>query len=132
MEYLFRLTKGQDLRLELENYVKSHQIDSCVVICAVGSLLNAQIRLADGKTIKNFNQPFEIVSLMGTLAKGKAHLHLSVADEKGLCIGGHLAYNTLINTTCEVVLLSLENYELDRAFDKQTGYQELTIKEKGK
>jgi len=132
MEYIFRLKNGQDLRKSIEEYVISHNIVNCVIVCGVGSLIYANLRLADGKTIKNFNNHYEIVSLMGTIAKGKSHIHISLADKDGLCIGGHLAYNNIINTTCEVCLITLANYELEREFDEKTGYNELTIIEKGK
>lgn len=53
------------------------------------------------------------------------HLHLSVADSKGLVYGGHLVENNLIYTTCELVLVELQGFEFKRAFDPKTNYNEL-------
>ena len=43
-------------------------------------------------------------------------------------IGGHLCPGTLVNTTCEVVLLALEGVQFARVFDPETGYHELDIR----
>jgi len=45
--------------------------------------------------------PFEITSLMGTLAAG-GHLHISLSDADGHVIGGHLVGDDVIHTTAEV------------------------------
>jgi hypothetical protein len=53
-------------------------------------LKGARIRLADGKTVSGFQGEFEVVSMTGTLSQDGLHIHLSLADEKGRVLGGHL------------------------------------------
>jgi predicted DNA-binding protein with PD1-like motif len=84
--------------------------------------------MAKAVLVKEYNQDYEIVSITGTIAKGKAHIHLSCSDESGAVIGGHLVNGTIINTTCELVLMEIEKYDFSREFDENTGYKELIVK----
>ncbi|MBQ7137033.1 MAG: DNA-binding protein [Bacilli bacterium] len=122
----FRLTKGLDLKKEIESYTINNKI-SGVVLCAVGCLSKLTIRLADGKSILEKEGMFEIVSIMGTLSEDGVHIHISVSDEYGNTIGGHLKDGCIVNTTAEIVLNLFENIKLKREFDKNTGYAELII-----
>lgn len=127
MYHCFRLTKGMDLKNEIEKYVKNNQI-SGVVLCSVGCLSNLNIRLADGESILEKEGMFEIVSTTGTLSKDGVHIHISVSDEFGNTIGGHLKDGCIVNTTAEVVLNVFDNIKFERKFDDKTGYNELVIK----
>ena len=125
-ELAFRLTYGDDLRKCIEDRCKN--VDTAVVLSGVGCVYQAKFRLA--KAIGYFEkvEDYEIVSLTGTISKGEAHIHISLSDEQGKVIGGHLEEGCLINTTCEVVLGVLEEYESTRKFDKNTGYEEIEFK----
>ncbi len=122
-----RLLPGQDVRLELERLVSTEHIVAGCSVSIVGSLVRACFRLADGKHDKMFDGPFEIVSGTGTLSPDGIHIHLSVADEKGSVIGGHLRYGCIVNTTVELVVEVLEDFQFHRVPDAVTGYDELTI-----
>ena len=52
------------------------------------------------------------------------------SDVNAVCYGGHLQEGCIVNTTCEVVLGELENYQFTREFDESTGYNEIKITEK--
>ncbi len=129
-ELAIRLTKGQDLRATIEKICLDNSINTAVVLSGVGSVYEAYIRLADASDYLSRKQELEIVSLTGTISKAKAHLHISLSDEKGSVIGGHLEKGCLINTTCELVLGVLEEYESDRLFDENTGYKEIVFNRK--
>ena len=88
--FAFRLKPGQDLRNELESFALSNNVPAGVIITCVGSLKIAVLRLADGKSIKYFNGPLEIVSLVGTISDKGAHLHMSISDSLGNVFGGHV------------------------------------------
>ena len=47
--YAFRLQKGEDLKLSIENYVIENNIEAGVILSAVGCLYKAVIRDAEGK-----------------------------------------------------------------------------------
>lgn len=123
----FRLTKGMDLKKEIESFAIKNKV-SGVIICAVGCLSRLTIRLADGKSILEKEGRFEIVSITGTLSENGVHIHISVSDDKGNTIGGHLKDGCIVNTTAEIVLKIFEEIKFNREYDEKTGYDELTIK----
>jgi len=126
-EHAFRLKYGDDLKNSIIAYCDQHHIKSAVVISAVGSLSAVAIRKAKAETIFRDKRDYEILSLNGTIARGKAHLHIAVADEKMKTIGGHLMAETIVNTTAEVIIMEMETCEFDREFDETTGYDELVV-----
>ena len=125
--HAFRLIKGQDLKQSIQNYCIENQISAAVVLSLVGCVDQAELRMAGGEVIKNWKQDFEIVSCTGTISSGKAHLHVIFSDVDAVCYGGHLQEGCIVNTTCEVVLGELENYQFTREFDESTGYNEIKI-----
>ena len=124
-----RLTRGDDLKEEIRCLCDEMSIKAGYVVSAVGCVSRACIRLADGETVTAYDEPFEIVSLMGTISENGPHLHISLADREGNVIGGHLMDGCIINTTCEIVLMVLEEYSSYREYDQNTGYKEIVFKE---
>lgn len=94
---------------------------------AVGSLTHVNLRLAGADQNTSRSGKFEIVSLSGTLSPGGSHLHMSVADEQGRTLGGHVMEGCRVFTTLEIVILELPDLAFDRTPDPQTGYRELRI-----
>lgn len=127
-DWVTRMTRGTDLRGGIEDYQKVHHIKAGIITAAVGCVSVASLRLADGHTKRRFEQPYEIVSLSGTLSCDGSHLHISLADTEGKVIGGHLEYGTIVNTTCELAIRQLDDeYDFSRVDDPQTGYDELKV-----
>ncbi|MFA0833093.1 MAG: PPC domain-containing DNA-binding protein [Methanobacterium formicicum] len=120
-----RLVPGQDLKQSLENIRDNHGLKSGVILCLVGSLDEAVLRMADSnkKTIKG---PLEIVSATGTIATNGIHLHLAVADSQGNVTGGHLMDGCPVHTTVEVCILC-PDMVFKRVSDSETGYRELEV-----
>lgn len=123
-----RLLPNADLKKEIFNFFKSKNISSGVVLSSVGSLKQAHLRFSDQKTGTILNGPFEILSLNGTLSLDGVHLHLCISDSKGQTFGGHLLENSLIHTTCELVIAEIPQHTFTRELDPQTKYMELKIK----
>ncbi len=127
--HAFRLTRGSDLRKGIEDYCHDNSINAAAVVTVVGCVYRASMRLADGKTVRDFENDYEIVSLTGTVSRDGVHMHISLADEEGKVIGGHMAYGCLVNTTAEIVLVSLdEEFSFTREYDESTGYDELNVR----
>jgi len=123
-----RLKPGQDLREEVEKLVKEHNIKAGTIISLVGGLKNANLRMADGKTVKSWDEPLEIVSGTGTLSQDGCHIHISASKLDGSVIGGHLKEGCIVKETVEIVLLVFDDVEYVRKPDKETGYNELDTK----
>ena len=129
--HAFRLTYGMDLRQGIEDYCRDNDIHSAAIMTVVGCVYRARIRLVDGETIEEYDDRYEIVSLTGTVSPDGSHMHVSLADEDGRVIGGHMCNGCLVNTTAEVVLVSLdEEYRFSREYDDSTGYDELVIRKR--
>lgn len=125
--YCFRLNPDQDLKQELLNFAQKHHLKAAVVLSAVGSLKKAHIRLASGKDTVEYDGPFEIVSMTGTLSAEGIHLHISFSDFEGRVRGGHLMDRCPIFTTAEIILQENLDLAFIRKDDPKTGYKELSI-----
>lgn len=121
-----RLTRGDDLKKELEKIVVEGSIKAGVILSSVGCVSVGRFRVADGERIKKMSEPLEILSLQGTLGKDGLHLHISYGDIGGRAYGGHLVEGNIINTTCELVVGVLQ-LAFNREFDENTRYKELVV-----
>lgn len=77
--------------------------------------------------VRNLEGPFEIVSCTGTLSADGCHIHVSVSDLEGKCIGGHLKEGSAVFSTIELVIGILEDTTYRRLPDLETGYDELIV-----
>ena len=130
MNHMIRLIKSQDLKQEIFKYAKDNSIEAAIVSCCVGCVDEAKIRLANGETIIHLKEPFEIVSMTGTVSKNGCHIHISISDCDGKTIGGHLVDGCIVNTTAEICITELKEYTFTREYDESTGYAELKINHK--
>lgn len=125
--FAVRLLPGADLRRSIEDFARSNGIRAGAVVTCVGSVSTAVLRMADRTDLTRLGGPREIVSLVGTVGVGGCHLHLSVSDERGVTVGGHLAEGTVVRTTAEIVLADLGDLAFERVPDSRTGFRELDI-----
>jgi len=130
MKIVKRLHRGDDLLVSIRQMAKDHNIEAGVVLSSVGCLTKLTVRCADGKTVHSKSGRFEILSVNGTVSKNRCHLHISAADKDLITYGGHLCEECIVNTTCEIVLETIDNMVFDKEFDENTGYNELMVKEK--
>jgi predicted DNA-binding protein with PD1-like motif len=128
--YTFRLKSGQDLFEALEAFVNENQIEAGCVLCSVGSLTHATLRLANRDYFNEYEGHFEIVSMTGTLSIHGSHIHVSISDGDGVTIGGHLVSGCKIYTTAEIVLAVFEDQVYKREYAKDSGYEELVVYKK--
>ena len=125
--HVFRLRRGSDLLKALQEYARTRRIAAGTVVSGVGCVTRARVRDASGVTVRELNEPLEIVSLMGTLSAARTHLHIALAREDLTVLGGHLLEGCIVNTTAEVVLLELDGVRFGAEWDGETGYDELAI-----
>ena len=130
MKIVKRLHKGDDLMVSIKQIAQEHNIEAGVVLSSVGCLTKLTVRCADGKTVHSKSGRFEILSINGTVSKNRCHLHIAAADKNLTTYGGHLCEESIVNTTCELVIETLDGLVFDKEFDENTGYNELVVKEK--
>lgn len=128
-----RLKHGDDLREGIERLVKQHDIQAGCILSMVGGLKKARLRMAgsepDNQIMKEFNEPFEIVSGTGTLSPDGCHIHVALSNRAGSASGGHLRAGCIVALTAEIVLLAFDDVRYAREMDKGTGFSELVVKE---
>ncbi len=125
--HVVRLRPGDDLFSSLQDFVKRHEIKAGIVLTTVGSLAETRLRLANRDTETAYEGKMEIVSLVGAIDAGSAHLHLSLSDGRGRTVGGHLVKGCRIYTTAEVAIGELPDLKFTREPDPSSGYAELKI-----
>lgn len=125
--HVFRLKRGSDLKNEIKNFANKNSIKAGIILTCVGCVSEAVLRMAGAKKVKSWKEHLEIVSLVGTLSDGDSHLHLALSKEDGTTVGGHLKEGCIVDTTAEVVIGELPEYEFTTDFDEITGYKELKI-----
>ncbi len=130
VSYVLRLMPGEDLRVSIENFVSEYKIEAGWIVTCVGSLVCYNIRFANRHTSASSKEHFEIISLSGTLSINGCHLHISLADDKGTTIGGHLLNGCIIYTTAEIVLTKSDKFIFNRQKEEATGWKELLVKQK--
>jgi predicted DNA-binding protein with PD1-like motif len=128
--HAFRLHRGDDLKKEIESFVRSKNIHAGWISCGVGSLTNFHIRFANQSEGNKGSGHFEILSLMGTVSVNGCHIHISISDSKGQAIGGHLLEDNLIYTTAEIVIQETDELVFSRQQDESNGWKELVISTK--
>jgi predicted DNA-binding protein with PD1-like motif len=137
----FRLGPGEDLKQSLLAFTAQHSLSATSVLSTVGSLKSLHLRLAsptNGEAPKFYSttsRNFEIVSLVGTSEYNSTsnssygHFHMSVADESGVVVGGHLMDGCLVFTTAEITIMRMPHLQFRRDFDPRSGYAELVVSE---
>ena len=125
--YTFRLKSGQDLFESIQAVLHEKQIGAGCVLSCVGSLTHATLRLANRELYSQYEGPFEIVSITGTVSIHGSHLHISISDGDGKTIGGHLDSGCKIYTTAEIVIAIFNDVSYQREFAEDSGYDELVV-----
>ena len=125
--FTIRLKPTEDLLGSLESFARSKDIEAGCILTCVGSLTTAVLRLANQGHVDTYTGHFEIVSLVGTLSVHGSHLHISISDEQGKTIGGHLWEGCKIYTTAEIVIADFDHLSYKREACELSGYDELVV-----
>ena len=124
--YVIRMDRGEEIVATLAGLCEKENI-RLASVAAIGAVDRAVVGLYDvGEKVyhkKEFNEPMEIASLLGTVTEkdGKPylHLHATLCDAQMQTHGGHV--NELhISATCEMVLRLIPG-EVGRRLDEAIG-----------
>jgi len=131
--HALRLRQGDDLVTTLTSYCARHGLAATSISTCVGSLSALRLRLAGADAYLDLREPLEIVSLVGTVAKGgeSFHIHASVSRADGSVVGGHIKGVATVATTAELVLAEMPELIFTREQDASTGYLELVVRNGG-
>jgi len=102
-------------------------VEAGCILSGVGSLSHARLRLANREYSSEYQGPFEIVSITGTVSVHGSHLHISISDGDGRTIGGHFESGCKIYTTAEIVMAVFRDVIYKRELAADSGYEELTV-----
>lgn len=124
--YVIRMDRGEEIVSTLADLCKQEHI-CLAAVEAIGAVDHAVVGLYDvGEKVyhrKEFNEPMEIASLLGTVTEkdGKPylHLHATLCDANLQTHGGHVN-ELVISATCEMVLRLISG-EVGRRPDQVTG-----------
>lgn len=129
--HTFRIKPGSDLKLEIEKFVKSKNIQAGFIITCVAGLSQAVLRMAgalpDKQDIRTYGGGFEVTSLVGTASVNGVHIHMAISDQEGQSFGGHLKEGTIVHPTAEIVIGEDETAIYTRELDNETGFPELVV-----
>ncbi len=122
-----RLPFGSDLLEAVTAVADEHGIETGEVR-AIGALQHARLAFYDQatKTYGEFavDRPVELVTLLGNVSRRDdataVHLHATLADHDGACLGGHVAAGCVV-FACELFIQELVGEPLKRGFDEVTG-----------
>lgn len=127
--YVFRLKPHEDLKKSILRFAAENSIHAGIILTCVGSLEQINLRFANQESGSIKTGTFEIVSCTGTFSNnGAGHFHISIADDTGRTLGGHLLDDNLVYTTAEIAIAELTEISFDRETDPTYGYKELTVK----
>jgi predicted DNA-binding protein with PD1-like motif len=125
--YMGRLTKDGDLLEEITNFCIKENI-RLGWLEAIGAVKMARLGFYNQEAREyqyiTFKSNLEITKLAGNVSikddKPMVHAHVTLADDKGNCYGGHLATGTIV-FACEVIVQAFDEMDFIRAYDKETG-----------
>jgi predicted DNA-binding protein with PD1-like motif len=121
-----RLDKGEEIIASLRCIAECENI-KLAMVQGLGAVNDIVIGVFDveSKQYKSnaFKGNFEIVSLTGTIDQMKgnyySHFHISVGDENGHVLGGHMN-QAIVSATGEIIITLLDG-EIDREFSEEVG-----------
>lgn len=123
---ILRMDRGEEILETLKTVALKENIKlaSVSAIGACDHFVAGVYSIPEQKYYKNeFNGVFEITALVGNIntmnGEYYAHLHITCADEKCNCLGGHLN-EARISATCEMIINIVEG-NVDRVKNPDTG-----------
>lgn len=124
-----RLRRGDDLLRSIEQIAREEGLEAAVIVSRRRLRQPRPRARRSGVTVREIDEPCEIVSLDGTVSAARCHVHIALAREDLSTLGGHLMPGCIVNTTCELALLALDGWRFGVEQDSETGYDEIVFRE---
>ncbi len=127
-----RMYAGENFLTELSEAFKQASKNTGIIMSAAGMLKEIKLGyfMGGGEYRENvFQIPREIVSLTGNIINSEdgffSHLHVSLADDDGKVIGGHL-HKAVVHGTGEVFIY-LADMDITRQTEEETKLKGLKL-----
>lgn len=128
--------RGDYIIEELREYLKANNIDAALITSGIGSLDICRIHIIEHADLPpkdsyiNLEGPIEMSSLLGSVAGGEPHIHVTVKDVKNDKIYiGHLEPGSRCCYRVEMGLLILKDIRTKRVTDAETGLIDIEMEE---
>lgn len=125
--YALRLLPGDEVLSQLREFVQQHQLHAAWIAGCTGSMTDVALRYAGRDEATQLHGTYEVISLSGTLELTGEHLHLSISDQQGAMLGGHMMPGCTVRTTLEIVIGELTALSFSRQPCPVSGYEELVV-----
>lgn len=127
-----KLEDGEEVFECIEKLIHEHGLSSGIILSGIGMLRNLEIGYFNGKEydFKGFSEPMELLSMHGSITtkpEPVIHIHVSLGNNTYEVVGGHLK-SGIVNSVNEISILKLQDVELTRELNENTGLKELNIK----
>jgi predicted DNA-binding protein with PD1-like motif len=142
---VIRLAPGEDVLPAMGRILQTAGITQAAILSGVASLAHATVRnihrfppdwpigTSDRHTTR-IDGPLEILAMQGNVAPGPdgqqvihCHLDFSVGAPPSHTFGGHLVDDTIVGTTCEIVIAELVDLQVMRTWDDETRTAEIDV-----
>ena len=126
-----KLDHGEDFFNCLIQAIEDFDIKSGYILMGIGMLKDSEIGFFGGTEYitKHLAEPHELISMQGSISTKEEviiHIHCSLAGPDHKLIGGHLNNGT-VNVINEILIKKVEEIELGRTLNPNTGLKELYI-----
>lgn len=101
------LYKGQDIQQEIRNHLLQEECQKGTIVSCIGLLSSVYLSL-DGETGRQINGLLGIAQLSGMIWQEEDHLHISLFDEEGRPLIGHLLKEAIVEEETHIVLGIIE------------------------
>ena len=128
--------RGEFIIEELRKHFKKNNIDAALITSGIGSFDICKIHIIEHAELPpkdkyiNIEGPVEIGSLLGSVAGGEPHIHVTVKDVNGDKVYvGHLEPGSRCCYRVEMGLIVLKGVRTKRVTDSKTGLIDIEMEE---
>lgn len=127
--FIISLNPGDYILESINNLIEKENIKNAVVVSGIGTVDKCTIHIVTTTVYppkeyyaKWENRPLEVASIMGVIAGGEPHLHITISDSEK-AYAGHLEKGCRVLYLAEIVIVELKGVELLRAPDENNVYR---------
>ena len=121
--YTLRINPGEDMLLEIENFIKQTGIKYGTIVTGLATFKNCVLHMVTTTgypAVEHFeswnDKPLELSAISGVIADGAVHIHMVVSD-KEYAYSGHCEPGCTVLYLCEIVIAEITDGNFKRIRD---------------